>query len=167
MSTTDYVKISKKEFDDAVDSLQYSFDEQDYNWCQEAVYECKFERGGGEHLYVLRIWSSIDIRDKYGRKSGSDAIRPQMLIRTDGTEQLEQVVHPSELSSDCGSHIKRTDGWEERLKNYVSELVSELTNRKLCVWCDRPMVVRERKEDQKQFWGCSGFPDCRHSEDLS
>lgn len=33
-----------------------------------------------------------------------------------------------------------------------------------CPECGKPMRVRARKSDGKGFLGCSGFPDCRHTE---
>lgn len=33
-----------------------------------------------------------------------------------------------------------------------------------CSDCGRPMRLRTRKSDGKQFLGCSGFPDCKHTE---
>jgi|GEM_PF-7035009 len=168
MSSSDYVKISKDEFDEFIETLPLRFREKDWNWTQEAVYDCEAKYSG--HTYVFRIWSSVDVRDGYGRKSGGDAIRVQCLVKEDhkGPGQWKPVIHHSQLPDDVGSHIKRTEGWRDRVKRHLVAMEAFLggEQNKLCIWCDRPMVVRERKEDGKQFWGCSGFPDCRHTEGL-
>jgi ssDNA-binding Zn-finger/Zn-ribbon topoisomerase 1 len=37
---------------------------------------------------------------------------------------------------------------------------------KLCIDCGEPMVIRENKETGDQFWGCSAYPVCKHSENI-
>ncbi|QLG30025.1 topoisomerase DNA-binding C4 zinc finger domain-containing protein (plasmid) [Halorarum halophilum] len=170
MSSTDYVQITKDEFDEFVaDELPREFEEKEWNWTQEAVYDCELPRG--EHTFVLRIWSSVDVRDGYGRKKGGDAIRVQCLVVDEdkGPGSWKPIVHHSQLPDDCGSHIKRTDGWKDRVKRHLIALESIVGGEQYqeCIWCDRPMIVRTNKSTGDEFFGCSGFPDCRHTEAIN
>ena len=36
---------------------------------------------------------------------------------------------------------------------------------KICPVCSKPMVVRSSKTSG-DFWGCSGYPGCRHTESI-
>ena len=36
---------------------------------------------------------------------------------------------------------------------------------KICPACSKPMVVRNSKASG-DFWGCSGYPSCRHTESI-
>ncbi|MBK7300336.1 MAG: topoisomerase DNA-binding C4 zinc finger domain-containing protein [Moraxellaceae bacterium] len=46
-----------------------------------------------------------------------------------------------------------------RAKAKVSTATSN--SAKTCPECQKPMVLRARKSDGQNFWGCSGFPSCR------
>jgi hypothetical protein len=35
------------------------------------------------------------------------------------------------------------------------------TTEKMCPECQKPMILRARKSDGQNFWGCSEFPNCR------
>lgn len=35
-----------------------------------------------------------------------------------------------------------------------------------CPKCSGPMIERIRKADQKPFWGCRRFPDCKGTRDI-
>jgi ssDNA-binding Zn-finger/Zn-ribbon topoisomerase 1 len=36
----------------------------------------------------------------------------------------------------------------------------------LCPECAKEMVLRTRRVDQKQFWGCSTFPECKGTRNI-
>lgn len=38
---------------------------------------------------------------------------------------------------------------------------------KSCPKCGGSMILRKRKSDQKPFWGCSKFPECKHIESFT
>jgi ssDNA-binding Zn-finger/Zn-ribbon topoisomerase 1 len=41
---------------------------------------------------------------------------------------------------------------------------------RVCPKCGKPMVVRTAARGPQvgqQFWGCSGFPECRHTEPIT
>jgi CRISPR/Cas system-associated endoribonuclease Cas2 len=168
MSSTDTVSITRDEFDTFVEDLPRKFEEKEWNWTQEAVYECELPRD--DHIIVFRIWSSVDVRDEHSRKKGEDAIRVHCLVKQDHVSPAnwKHVLHHSQLPDDCGGHIKRTDGWQDRVCRHLACMESALGAEKYrtCLWCDRPMVIRKRQLDDTKFWGCSGFPDCRHMEEF-
>lgn len=31
---------------------------------------------------------------------------------------------------------------------------------KSCDWCGRPMVLRRNRQNDSEFWGCTGYPEC-------
>lgn len=36
---------------------------------------------------------------------------------------------------------------------------------KECIDCGEPMEIRENR-DGEEFWGCTQFPECKHTESL-
>lgn len=45
------------------------------------------------------------------------------------------------------------------------EAVETICRPKICPACSKPMVVRSSKASG-DFWGCSGYPSCRHTESI-
>ena len=41
---------------------------------------------------------------------------------------------------------------------------SEICHPKICPSCGNPMKIKTGKNGD--FWGCSGYPDCRHTESI-
>jgi len=37
---------------------------------------------------------------------------------------------------------------------------------KICPECGKPMKIKKRNSDGKEFWGCTGYPNCHHAEDI-
>lgn len=76
---------------------------------------------------------------------------------------LEVVVSPRNgLQVRCGNrecdYVKDPEAVEPEEPPAAQE-------NKACPECDRPMVLRRGRRGE-QFWGCSGFPECRHTEPL-
>lgn len=52
----------------------------------------------------------------------------------------------------------------KRTRKATAPAVSAESSGKTCPKCQKPMVLRARKSDGLAFYGCSGFPACRHVE---
>lgn len=42
-----------------------------------------------------------------------------------------------------------------------------LTTQHACPDCDSPMVLRQNKRDGSEFYGCTAYPICKGTRDLS
>jgi len=45
------------------------------------------------------------------------------------------------------------------------KIAENICRPKICPVCSKPMIVRSSKASG-DFWGCSGYPDCRYTESL-
>lgn len=45
------------------------------------------------------------------------------------------------------------------------EIAETICRPKICSVCSKPMVIRNSKASG-DFWGCSGYPNCRHTESI-
>jgi len=63
-----------------------------------------------------------------------------------------------------GEHFKKEGGFREELTRTRLEAKSKADNGPKCPDCEKPMLRRKAragKNTGKEFWGCTGFPDCR------
>nr|WP_227004148.1 MULTISPECIES: restriction endonuclease [Salicibibacter] len=77
------------------------------------------------------------------------------------------------LAQACGVHL--LDRW--RLQQFIVNVNPEMTAQKVyenveparrnCPLCGSPLVVRSHQENTRRFFGCSSFPNCRHTEPLN
>ena len=63
------------------------------------------------------------------------------------------------------------DQFKEWVHNGSPESIASATNHpeKICPVCGKSMVLRVAQKGPnagKQFWGCSGYPDCKHTESV-
>lgn len=153
-----YVQITKREFDDFINSLTYKFKRVYFDYIQEYVYDLTLKRDG--HTYVLRLWSSVDKRDNLSRSCGDDAIRLSMLYKSSD----KKLINYKPVLSTKSTY--RTGGWKKRLKRKINEMESRLGEVKKCQSCGKVMVIRNENKTGDEFWGCTGFSDdgCRYTE---
>jgi hypothetical protein len=98
---------------------------------------------------TLRVYSSI-LESKHGaRGNGEDAIRCVLVAKQHNDEI--RIFHTS-------MRVHRVKGWKKNLENRMKE-----TSEVPVEWCScgRIMILRENKAKKSQFWGCSGYPECR------
>lgn len=41
------------------------------------------------------------------------------------------------------------------------------TKGRFCRVCGAEMVIRKNGKTGEEFWGCTGYPDCQHTEKIS
>ena len=58
------------------------------------------------------------------------------------------------------SEIQMVSDWPSRLRRAASEALVLVQQRPKCPLCRSMMELRKRHQDEKQFFGCSTFPDC-------
>lgn len=169
---SNYVEITKDEFERFLIDVNYPFREYDYNWTKEYIYEVRFTPAELEAGYILRIYTSIDQRgDRKSRDKGTDAMRVVLLYHEGLLDRDETGQHLKESELEpmkSTPHTKRTKGWQRRLMEKIEDCVAYVNEHKRCPECNRPMEVRENSYDGNKFWGCFGYspndPDCTHTE---
>jgi len=63
-------------------------------------------------------------------------------------------------------HIKRTTGWDERLKERVRAAFLRARSMPICPACSAPMALRTVKAGDRagsKFYGCVKYPVCRET----
>ncbi len=111
----------------------------------ERVYGRRVDRDGLQ--LTLRVYTGIN-PNGHSREVGADAIRCHVFWR-DGTG----TVRP------CGGskRVHRVKGWRKNLQSRLDAFEDLLGPQ--CPNCEAPMV--ERTSKGKKFWGCSTYPTCK------
>ena len=59
--------------------------------------------------------------------------------------------------------FEQTGGFREKLTQIRTEAIAKNENAPVCPKCNRPMTLRKAREGKnagKEFWGCTGYPEC-------
>jgi four helix bundle suffix protein len=62
--------------------------------------------------------------------------------------------------------FKENGGFTERLHTARTQARAEQTGTPLCPLCGQPMRRRTAGKTQRQFWGCSAYPNCKGTQDI-
>ena len=142
------VKIKKSEFEQALANTGLPFQEVDYSWASECIYEAQSKNG----TFALRVYSTIEQRDAESRGTGEDSIKIQVVHAKSGRPVIST------------SRTYRTPGWAERLQEKVKELKDRKSEIIKCSECGSLMVIRENNSTGDKFYGCSQYPECKNTE---
>ena len=112
-------------------------------------------------VYVCGL-ATVDVLNTYQ----SDDLILDPRLRARGTKTgfygFEHLVHVStidDLEPYKKNQIRRLSGYANAL-NATKE-----TPPKTCTQCGKPMILKDGKFGK--FWGCSGYPSCRHTENYN
>ena len=99
----------------------------------------------------LRVYSGIDPSGN-SREVGADAIRVNLFVG----------LPDGKIAKVCGSkRVHRVINWQKNLQARLDCWKDDLY---ACPECGKPLVVRKGKNGD--FRGCTGYPTCRHSENI-
>src|SRR5215207_4398218 len=56
-----------------------------------------------------------------------------------------------------------TGHWKRRLRRTAGEPIVLANQRPKCPNCRQPLILRERRTDHQQFFGCENYPTCNGS----
>lgn len=82
----------------------------------------------------------------------------------DGVIIVDDVLTTSATISECSRVLQK--GQASHVICMVIGRDQHLFANKYCPECESKMVVRTNRKTQERFWGCSSYPDCRHSESI-
>ena len=102
---------------------------------------------------IIRVWSSIC--GNISRAKGKDAIRVVLLIDK-GIKTIGVKKYP---------RVTRQENWKQNLKARILDAYEYAKNIKTCEVCGYLMAERQSKQGNI-FYGCSRFPDCKHTTSI-
>jgi len=106
---------------------------------------------------VVRVYSSILKTRGIARGVGEDAIRV-VLYNTD----VKRPIAPKQ------KRVHRMSNWRIHLKSRIDNLVKNSSNyNKFCPKCKSPLIVRTAGKTGNEFLGCSAFPNCTYTENIT
>ena len=88
---------------------------------------------------------------------------------TDMEEKLDKIalgeMDWQVLLNDFYEKLVNSISMAEKKERMPRESVEEYSDES-CTECERPMIVRSSKSNGTRFLGCSGFPECKHTEQI-
>jgi hypothetical protein len=121
----------------------------------EDISKGAIERIRGTSVFI-RVYSSIV--GQQSREVGKDAIRVCIIAEVP-TKEYKRVVGIQSFT-----RVHRTANWRDNLRKRVQEAFDwAVNNVRSCKLCGQLLVVRCNKRGI-QFFGCSGYPTCKHTE---
>jgi len=149
-----YSQPTKQEFEECLFSAK-----EDVEWSidmkapgLEYVYDCH-DFLPDHNGIVLRVYSTIDKRTGRARSKDSDAIR-LVVFNRHVMRPMGGRVKTLRIETYCKNLTEKIQDIFEEYEQYVNE----------CPECGRWMVIREGKYGE--FLGCTGYPDCDHTEEV-
>lgn len=145
-----YKQFDRNEFEECLEKASVEFEEVDYDWTKELVYEAYSEN----KTFTIRVYSSLDKRSGKARDKGSDAIR-LVLVHTETGRPLAKQKRTNRIQTYCKNLLKK-----------IENVVGDKQHITLCGECSSPMVIRENSDSGDKFYGCTSYPDCRNTKPL-
>lgn len=126
------------------DDIDEYFEEKQIG--NEYVYESKIGKINNNE-YIIRVYSSIDIKSGKVRNTGKDAIHVNICDRYGNTLYLDNERY---------KHIKRTSGWKKRLTKRVKDYTKKFPNNiERCPECSNPLKITTGKYGK--FISCASW----------
>ena len=144
------VNIHKADFEQALNKTGLEFNEVDYPWADECIYEATSSGG----MFVIRVYSTIDQQSKRSRGTGEDSIK------------VNVVHNDSNQPMFTATRTYREPGWDERLLSKIEDLLDKKSDIEKCSKCGSIMVIRENSDSGNEFYGCTNYPDCKNTKPL-
>ena len=73
------------------------------------------------------------------------------------------VPDQSERIKKWSCDLRMTGHWKRRLRRTAGEAIVLANQRPRCPNCRKPLILRERRTDHQQFFGCEDYPTCTGS----
>lgn len=148
MTGENTVNIQKADFDLVLQNTGLDFQEVDYSWANEFVYEATTAGG----MFALRVYSTICQQQRESRGTGEDSIKINVVHNDTGKPLF------------TATRTYRTPGWDERLLDKIQDLIDKKSEITKCDKCGSIMVIRENNENGNEFYGCTQWPDCKNTK---
>ena len=81
----------------------------------------------------------------------------------DDSKNPDFTVNGSEVIKMWSGDLRMTGNWRRRLRRASGEALVLVNQRPRCPNCKKPLVLRERRDNQQQFFGCEDYPRCNGS----
>jgi len=81
----------------------------------------------------------------------------------DDTNNPDLTADGGELIKRWSTQLRMTGKWRRRLRWVSGEALVLVKQRPRCPDCKKPLIVRERRDNQQQFFGCEDYPRCNGS----
>lgn len=150
----DFVRFTKDEFEQFLDSLNHKFEE-----IKHPSGEYVYEHSGiiPDHPDVcIRIFSTVDKSTNVSRDKGSDAIRTTVWDKK------------SEMNIGGRTKTLRIKTWKENLEPKIVDIINDTKSRVTeCKDedCKTGWLI-EREGKYGSFLGCTRYPSCNYTEKI-
>jgi hypothetical protein len=98
------------------------------------------------------------------KEAVGNAFRTDYEWRKNNVLLIDDVLTTGSTSDECIRVLKANNAIEVALVVFAKDQRSFV--RKTCPDCGNPMKIRTRKSDNVKFWGCSAYPNCKHTESI-
>jgi hypothetical protein len=75
----------------------------------------------------------------------------------------DRIPNQSELIKKWSGDLRMIGNWKRRLRRTAGEAIVLAHQRPRCPNCRKPLIVRIRRADHQQFFGCEAYPSCNGS----
>jgi len=81
-------------------------------------------------------------------------------------KQNPDVLSESEVMDIARRLMPFTNLSEEEKQQHVDELKARYQSTAICPWCGKQLVLRTARQTGRQFYGCSGYPNCKFTKNI-
>jgi|TARA_Y100000296_G_scaffold57028_1_gene65395 hypothetical protein len=152
----EYYPITRDEMEDLLYN-ELDFPSQHNPLKIDGTTELVYGRGFklGDTPIALRVYSSIWPTGE-ARTKGGDSIKVCLLVkRPDG--EIRAIGK--------AKRVHRVKGWRKNLTQRIADVVKSISSIVRCPKCGLPMAKRKGK--QSEFMGCSDFPNCKGTRNIT
>lgn len=75
----------------------------------------------------------------------------------------DRIPEQSELIKKWSGDLRMIGNWKRRLRRTAGEAIVLAHQRPRCPNCKKPLIIRARRADHQQFFGCEDYPSCNGS----
>lgn len=147
-----YAQPTRQEFEECLESTGYDWEIDFKNTAKEYVYDCHEFMPDHDGI-VLRIYSTVDVRTDRARSKGADAIR-LVVFNKQAMRPMGGRKKTLRILTYCKNLTNKIESIFDEYDKYITR----------CSECGKWMVIRDGKYGE--FLGCSGYPDCRNTEQI-
>jgi hypothetical protein len=81
----------------------------------------------------------------------------------DDSKNADLTTDGGELIKKWSTQLRMSGKWRRRLRWSTGEALVLVNQRPRCPSCKKPLIVRERRDNHHQFFGCEDYPRCNGS----